>query len=137
MRVKDVMTPTPTTAAPDDNLKTALERMARVGRRLPVIAAGQLVGIITDRDLRLAMNSPHILRDKWQDDYLLEQTTVESCMTRNPVTITPEAPLQEAANLMMKGRFSGLPVVDLDGQVVGIITVTDLIQTLVQLLTIG
>ncbi len=136
MRVKDVMTPDPTTISPQDSLQTALEKMSRIGRRLPVIDKGRLIGIITDRDLRLAMNSPQVLRERWQDDYLLQQTKVEDCMTRNPVTVQADDPLQDAANKMLQGRFSGLPVLDDGGILVGIITVTDLVRALIRVLTI-
>ncbi len=134
MLVKDIMTTNPTVIAPDDSLQIALEQMAAVGRRLPVVQDGRLVGIITDRDLRLSMNSPLILRERWQDDYLLQHTYVSHCMTTNPTTIRPEAPLQDAAALMLEGRFSGLPVVDEDNRVVGIITVTDLMSALITIL---
>lgn len=137
MRVKDFMTANPVTITPDVDLRTALEVMAAIGRRLPVVQDGRLVGIITDRDLRLAMNSPYVLREGWQDTYLLESTLVENCMTRNPVTIDPNAALQEAAELMLNGRFSGLPVVDDKQQVIGIITMTDMLKALIHLLTIG
>ena len=136
MRVKDFMTPNPTTISPNDNLQTALEKMAQVGRRLPVVNdEGYLVGVITDRDIRLAMNSPLIMREKWQDEYLLKTTTVEVCMATNPVTISPNSPLQDAVALLLKGHFSGLPVVDHERNVVGVITVTDLMNALVELLT--
>lgn len=134
MLVRDVMTTNPTVIAPTDTLQTALEKMAEVGRRLPVVQEGRLVGIITDRDLRLSMNSPLILRERWQDDYLLQHTYVSTYMTTNPTTISPDSPLQTAANLMLDGRFSGLPVVDEDHHVVGIITVTDLMHALISLL---
>lgn len=134
MRVKDVMTPDPTTIAPTDSLFEAIQKMAKVGRRLPVVDEGRLVGIITDRDLRLAMNSPHMLRERWEDEHLLRFTPVESYMTHDPVTISAEAPLREAAEMLLETRFGGLPVVDDAGQLVGIITVTDLVRTLAQLL---
>lgn len=136
MRVKDFMTPNPTTISYDENLQAALEKMAQVGRRLPVVNdSGYLVGVITDRDIRLAMNSPLVMREKWQDEYLLKTTTVEVCMATDPVTVSPDSPLQDAVALLLKGRFSGLPVVDSDHNVVGIITVTDLMNALVELLT--
>lgn len=135
MRIRDVMTPNPTTIGPNESLYVALQKMATVGRRLPVVANGELVGVITDRDLRLAMNSPHVLREKWEDEYLLRQSIVEEFMTVNPVTVTPDMPVVEAADLILKGHFSGLPVVDEQNRVVGVVTVTDLIRTLAELLT--
>lgn len=135
MRVKDVMTRNPTTISPADNLQTALTRMGKLYRRLPVVDdSGKLVGIITDRDLRLAMNSPYILRERWQDEFLLTEFLVENCMTFNPATIMADASLNEAIDLLLKGRFSGLPVVDDNHHVVGVITVTDLLRALQSML---
>ncbi len=133
--VADVMTPNPMTISPSNSLRTA-KRLMEEGnfRRLPVVESGRLVGIITDRDLRLALNSPLVLRDKWYDSYLLDHMAVEACMTPNPVTITPDAPLDEAIRLIIERKFSGLPVVK-EGQVVGIITVTDLLEYLLHVLS--
>ena len=133
--VADVMTPNPMTISPSNSLRTA-KRLMEEGnfRRLPVVEGGRLVGIITDRDLRLALNSPLVLRDKWYDSYLLDHMAVEACMTPNPVTITPDAPLDEAIRLIIERKFSGLPVVK-ERQVVGIITVTDLLEYLLHVLS--
>ena len=132
--VADVMTPNPVIISPSNSLRTA-KRLMEEGnfRRLPVVEGGRLVGIITDRDLRLALNSPLVLRDRWYDSYLLDHMSVEACMTPDPVTIVPEAPLDEAIHLMIERKFSGLPVVR-EGQVVGIITVTDLLEFLLRIL---
>lgn len=135
MLVRDVMTSDPITVQPDDTLRTAQERMAECGcRRLPVVdETHRLVGIITDRDVRLALNSPLVLRERWQDDMLVTQTTVEVCMTPEPITIAPDAPVQDAADILLQRRISGLPVVEGD-RLVGIITVTDLLGALRDLL---
>lgn len=135
MQVKDVMTTDPITVLPSDTLQTALTRMGKNFRRLPVVNhEGQLVGIITDRDLRLAMNSPYVLRERWQDDFLLNEFLVENCMTANPASIQPDADLTDAIEMHLKGRFSGLPVVDSSNKVVGVLTVTDLLNALLKLL---
>lgn len=128
MLVRDVMTPDPLTVQPDDTLHTAQERMAECAcRRLPVVDQDRrLVGIITDRDVRLALNSPLVLRERWQDDMLVTQTTVEICMTPDPLTIAPDAPLELVVDALLKRKISGLPVVEGD-RLVGIITVTDLL----------
>ena len=133
--IADVMTPNPVTISPSNSLRTA-KRLMEEGnfRRLPVVEGGRLVGIITDRDLRLALNSPLVLRDKWYDSYLLDHMSVEACMTPDPITIAPDAPLDEAIRLLIERKFSGLPVVK-DGQVVGIITVTDLLEYLLHVLS--
>ncbi len=135
--VSEVMTPDPVTISPSDSLRMAKQLMEEGDfRRLPVVEGGQLIGIITDRDLRLALNSPLVLRDQWYDSYLLDHATVESCMTPNPTTISPEKPITEAIRLLLGRKFSGLPVVR-EGGVAGIITVTDLLRFLLSILTNG
>jgi len=138
MLVREVMTPDPLTVQPDDTLRTAQERMSECAcRRLPVVDEnGHLVGIITDRDVRLALNSPLVLRERWQDDMLVNQTTVEVCMTPDPIVIAPDAPVQDAADILLKRKISGLPVLEGD-RLVGIITVTDLLGALCALLRAG
>ena len=157
--VADVMTPEPTTVAPEDSLRLARDRMAEGGfRRLPVVQCGRLVGIVTDRDLRRATNSPFVLRERWYDDLILDQVKVWGAMTANLVTVASDDLLVVAAQLMRDHRIGGLPVVDqmcspednqdtLDAQgiydaqaqqhecqLTGIITETDLLDYLIQLL---
>lgn len=134
MLVRDVMTPKPITIGPQQSIGAALARMRRGNfRRLPVVENGKLVGIVTDRDLRLAMNSPYVLREGWYDTYLMEHIEVRSCMTPNPAVIAPGADLIEAVRLMRAQKFGGLPVVE-EGALVGIITETDLLDCLIWLL---
>jgi acetoin utilization protein AcuB len=94
---------------------------------LPVLNDGKLVGIITDRDVRLVMNSPLVLHGRWQDEEILDQMTAESCMTPDPMTVPPEMPAHQAANILSIYKFGALPVVDND-TLVGIITVTDFLN---------
>ncbi len=134
LKVADYMTPNPVTISPSNSLRTAMQMMESGGfRRLPVVEGGKLVGIITDRDIRLAVNSPLVLRDKWYDSYLLDHVDVEACMTPDPVTVSPSTPLVEAARILRERKFSGLPVID-GPRVVGIITVTDMLGCLINLL---
>ena len=94
---------------------------------MPVIDKGKLVGIVTDRDVRLIMNSPIVLHGRWQDEELLDKVTAESLMTPNPITVTPETPAYRAAEMLGTYNFGALPVID-DGALVGIITVTDFLD---------
>ena len=116
MRVRDVMTADPVTVRPGDTLRTVQDRMsAHECRRLPVVdLAGQLCGIITDRDVRLALNSPLVMRERWQDDMLLDHTLVDACMTPDPVTTAPDASVSGAIDVLLRHKISGLPVLDGD-----------------------
>lgn len=135
MLVRDVMTPDPVTVFSHESLQVAQQRMVMHRcRRLPVLSEdGALVGILTDRDMRLAVNSPLIMRERWQDEQLLAQTQVAACMTPDPICVGPDTPLRDALDILLKHRISGLPVVDSD-HLVGVLTVTDLLRALQRLL---
>lgn len=132
--VADIMTSNPVTVAPRNAIRTAVSLMREGGfRRLPVVDRGRLVGIITDRDLRRAANSPFVVREQWYDNFILDHIEVGSCMTPNPITIEPGATIAEAARMMRNHKIGGLPVVA-DGHLAGIITNTDLLDFLIELL---
>lgn len=132
--VSDIMTPNPLTVTPRNAIRTAVNLMREGGcRRLPVVDRGRLVGIITDRDLRRAANSPFVVREQWYDNFILDHIEVGSCMTPNPLTIEPSASIAEAARLMRNHKIGGLPVMA-DGQLVGIITETNLLDFLIEIL---
>jgi len=98
-------------------------------RRLPVVADGQLIGIITWGDLRAAQPSAATTLSVYEWRALLDKVTVAACMTRDPLTIAPDASVLEAAQLILDHKVSGLPVVS-DGRVVGVITESDLFRLL-------
>jgi acetoin utilization protein AcuB len=144
--IADVMTPDPVSVAPEDSLRLARDRMAEGNfRRLPVVQCGRLVGIVTSRDLRRVTNSPFVLHERWYDDLILDQVKVWGAMTANPVTVEAGAPLAAAAQLMLDHKIGGLPVVvtecppggrgdQVQVRLVGIITETDLLEYLIDLL---
>jgi len=133
--VADIMTPNPVSVTPRNAIRTAINLMREGGyRRLPVVDRGRLVGIITDRDLRRAANSPFVVREQWYDNFILDHIEVGSCMTQNPLTIEPSATIVEAARMMRSHKIGGLPVV-IDGQLTGIITETDLLDFLIEILS--
>lgn len=134
MNVGAIMTQEVITVDPTSSIGTAIELMRSHGfRRLPVVEEGRLVGIVTDRDLRQATNSPLVLGEKWYNDFLLEAIKVRSCMTSNPLTVEPATPVREAARILREHKIGGLPVVAGE-RVVGMVTVTDLLDFLIQLL---
>jgi len=131
-QVKDLMTTNVVTIRALDTLREAI-RMMSAGRfrRIPVVREGTLVGIVTDRDIRQALNSPVVIRERSADEYLLDSVTVGSSMTNNPLTTSPEDDILKAAEIMERNKIGGLPVVD-GGRLVGIITISDLMNYLIR-----
>jgi CBS domain-containing protein len=128
------MTRDPACVSSTDTLRTAVDQLRlRKCRRLPVVDNGKLVGIISDRDVRLALNSPFILRERSQDETLLDRVLVAECMTPDPVCLSPEASVVDAARLIHDRRFGGVPIVD-EGKLVGIVTETDVLGCFIRLL---
>ena len=137
MRVERIMTRSPVTVAPQNSLRRVIVLMKEGGfRRLPVVEQQRLVGIVTDRDIRLASNSPIILRAKWHDEYLLDNVKVEACMTSDPITVTPDTSMERAARLMRDRKVGGLPVMQGD-KLVGIVTETDVLNYFIEVLEGG
>ncbi len=133
-KVRDLMKRQVVTIGPDEPIINAIKAMeAGIFRRIPVVEGSMLVGIITDRDLRQATSSPVIFHEVSYDEYLLTEINVGSCMTRKPITIRPDADIIEAARIVEDKKIGGLPVVDGDA-LVGIITVSDLINYLIGIL---
>lgn len=100
---------------------------------LPVIENGQLTGIISDRDLKQASPSQKSIQgiDEFMD--LIAKIRVKDIMTKKPYVISPDHTIEEAAAILASERISGLPVVDKDKQLVGIITRTDIFKMLIKL----
>jgi CBS domain-containing protein len=136
MNISDIMTHKPVTVRLDHSLRDALETMERVGcHHLPVLSKeGHLIGIISDRDCRTALNSPHIMRERWQDEELANNLPIRAMMTPAPIVVAPEAPAEEAARLMLSNQISCLPVMR-DETLVGIITRSDILAAFMTLLS--
>jgi len=131
-QVKDLMTANVVAIRDISPLREAISKMsAGRFRRIPVMREGTLVGIITDRDIRQALNSPVVFHERSADEYLLDTVTVGSSMTRNPLTIAPEDDVLKAAELMEHHKIGGLPVVE-NGKLLGIITLSDLMNYLIE-----
>jgi CBS domain-containing protein len=98
-------------------------------RRLPVVDRGRLVGIVTLGDVREAQPSHATTLSIYELNYLLSNLTVDEIMTRNPLTISPDAMIREAALVMLQHKIGGLPVME-DSRLVGIITESDIFRVL-------
>jgi acetoin utilization protein AcuB len=132
MKIRDLMTATPITTGPDTPVIDARKLMlGKRIRHLLVTEGPKLVGIVTDRDIRLNLPSPATSLSVWEVNYLLARLTVASVMTKALVTVSPERDSRDAAVLMLDHQIGALPVVD-GGQLVGIITETDLLRAFVK-----
>lgn len=131
MRVADWMQRRPVTVSPQESLRNAWRviRERRI-RHLPVVERGRLVGFVTDRDLRHALPSRAVGLETHELPHLAEKISIWEVMARAVVTIHREAPIEEAARLLLKYRIGGLPVVKGE-TLVGIITKTDLVRALI------
>lgn len=131
MQVKDWMSPSPVTVPPETSVSEARELMQRRRiRHLLVTEDEELVGIITDRDIRLTLPSPATSLSVWELNYLLAKLTVGEVMTRRVITVGPDRPIEDAARLMLEHRIGALPVLE-EGRLVGILTETDLLRAFV------
>ena len=115
MLIRRWMTKDPVVIGPGEMLAEARRKLDKGNfRRLPVVEHGKLIGIITDRDLRQHVGQ-------------LEHTRVDAVMARPVITVAPDMLLDQVANLLVKHKVGGLPVID-GGKLVGIITAIDLLR---------
>ena len=123
LRIRDIMVRDLVTVGPEEPARRAYQLM-RDGRfrHLPVLKDGRLVGVLSDRDLRPVLLSPG-----------LAQAAVQELMSEDLATVTPDSPIEDAASLLVVKKIGCLPVIE-DGRVVGIVTETDLLAVLVELL---
>jgi acetoin utilization protein AcuB len=133
LSVRDVMSADPVTVSPEDSLARGLEIMRMRGiRRVPVIVADRLVGLLAEGDLKRAQ--PSIL-DSSPEEFqrVMDETPISRIMISNPVTVTEDMPLVEAVRTLHTTKFGALPVLR-DERLVGILTDTDLLRILGDLL---
>ena len=136
MRIKDVMTRNPVTADSETLVLDAQKLMKENNiRRLPVVDKGKLVGIVTKHDLLEAAPSPATSLSVFELNYLLAKMKVKEIMKKNPVTITPDTPFEEALRLGQEKKIGAFPVVE-NGKLVGITTESDIIRFVTRVLGI-
>ena len=103
-------------------------------RRIPVVDEnGQVVGIISDRDVRDASPSKATTLDMYEMHYLLAELKAKNIMTAKPITVKPTDTVEQAALIMLDNKVGGLPVVDDSGKLVGIISDHDVFKALVDI----
>jgi len=129
------MTPNPIIVAPEMPIAEALTLMRQKKvHRFPVVDnKGKLVGIVSHSDLLYAAPSSATSLSIWEVTYLLNQIKVGDVMTRKVITVDDDCPIEEAARLMRQHAIGGTPVLH-DGQLVGIITESDIFDVFLELL---
>lgn len=134
MRVMDRMRSSPITIERNDTLDHALKTLELWKiRHLPVVEGDRLVGIVSDRDLKKAAPSPFDCATVEEYRTLTSAVTVKEVMSKEVVTISPYCPIEEAAARMFQQKIGALPVVK-DGRIVGILTETDVLGMLAEMM---
>lgn len=127
--VEEFTTPDPVTAGADmsiDELRTLMDRHGV--RHLPVLRDGAVVGLVSDRDVRLAMGL---------DDGRRQLLTAADIMAGEPVSVAAHRPLEEVAFLMSERKVGSVIVNDADGGLLGIFTATDALNALIEIIRGG
>ena len=134
MLVKNWMSKNVITVDVNESLLDAIKLLKQndIGR-LPVMKKGKLVGIVTDRDVKRASGSDATSLEVHELLYLLSTLKIEKIMTKDPITIPPDFTIGEIAQVLFENRISGLPVVDDQGRVLGIVTQDDLFKAMMSL----
>lgn len=137
MKVKNRMSESPKTVGLDSSVTEAFSLMKENSiRRLPVVDKGKVVGIVTITDLNQATPSMATTLSIHELNYLLAKTKIRDVMPKRQklITIGPENYVETAARLMREYKVSGLPVIDDDEKLVGIITETDIFDAFIDIL---
>ena len=124
MKVAEWMVKEPIVVTLDHKVQDCVDLMREHSiRHLPVVENQRLIGLVTESDLREIFLAS-----------LVEDLTIEGVMITEPLTVTPDTEIEDAAKLIYYHKIGGLPVVDDYGQVVGIITVADLVEAFIELM---
>ena len=132
LTVGDWMTADPITIEEDATVVEAIHLLQEKNvRRLPVMRAGKLVGLVTERMLLGYMPAQATALDRWELRYLLARTPVRQVMSPTPHTVTRETSLADAARLLHDRKLNGVLVLSAAGDMVGLFTTTDALEALI------
>ena len=134
MLVKQWMATEPIVIDEDISIMKACQLMKEHSiRRIPVVKQDRIVGIVSDRDIKDAAPSKTASMDDHKLYYLLSETKIKDIMTPHPLTLRENDSVEKAAVIMLENRISGLPVINDQDQVVGMITQTDIFKVMVSI----
>ncbi len=135
MNVRDCMKSPVFTVTPDTLIDNAMETMREKHvRRLPVVENGKLVGLVTRKTIIEAIPSPSTALTLWGLHYQLSCMKVRDVMITDVIVVHPDDTIKEVLAISEKHRIGTFPVVDANGNLVGIITNTDLLHIMAKLL---
>jgi acetoin utilization protein AcuB len=122
----------------DDSMQDAIKLLKQNDiRMLPVMKNEKLVGVVTDRDLKRSSASDATTLDIHELLYLISKIKVKDIMTKDPIIVPKNYTVEETAEVLLKNKISGAPVVDQNGHIAGIITQTDLFRVMIALTGVG
>lgn len=102
-------------------------------RHLPVMHHDKLAGLLTEYSIRRSTPGKATSLDTWELHYLLSKIPVKEAMISDPYTISPNADIMDAAQLMHDKKLYGLCVMDEKGHLVGILTITDVLEAFIRI----
>jgi len=138
MLVKNWMSKNVITVDVNDSMHEAIKLLKENKiKMLPVMKKGKLVGIVTDRDLKRASASDATTLDVHELLFLVSKIKIKGIMTKDPIMIPEDFTVEETAEVLLKNKISGAPVIDNEGKIVGVITQTDLFKVLISLTGVG
>jgi CBS domain-containing protein len=134
MTIRELMSGGLITVRAETLVLAARDLMAkeRIRHLLVTDTRGALLGIVTDRDIRLNLPSQATSLSVWEISHLLTKLTVGQVMTRSVITVGPDRPARDGAQLMLDHKIGALPVLE-DGRLVGILTETDIVRSFVHM----
>jgi CBS domain-containing membrane protein len=136
-KIEDIMTRRVFAVGLEDSMETIRDGMETYGvRHIPVVDGGKVVGLLTRTDI-LGFSESQFRTSRVSraiDDTRMEETFVAEVMTRDVRSVRPQLPIADAADLLLKHKLGCLPVTEADGTLVGIVTKSDFVKALVDLL---
>ena len=134
MKIRDLMSTNVVTVSEDTSIHDAKKIMdAHKIRRLPVMKKDKLVGLVTKHMLLEASPSPATSLSIHELHYLLAKMTVKDIMVKNPYTISPDMPAEEALQVGQEKGYGAFPVME-DGRLVGMVTESDIVRLMTRVL---
>jgi acetoin utilization protein AcuB len=129
MTIRELMSGGLITVRPETPVLEARDLMVkeRIRHLLVTDTGGVLLGIVTDRDIRLNLPSQATSLSVWEINHLLTKLTVGEVMTQSVITVGPDRPAWEGARLMLDHKIGALPVLD-GGRLAGIVTESDIVR---------